>query len=126
MVNIVDKFDCNLYSAEGVVKRLLPLGFTRASIRKELLLSDGDPDIAVLRLLKQQEESEDPLSAEGRGGGWEEVTEGELDQEGEESKEREEKKLFTIGYVWVSVVHMSMKFLLPIILYSLGTGLLSL
>ena len=105
MVNVIHKFDYNLYSAEGVVKRLLPLGFTRASIRKELFLSDGDPDVAVLRLLKQQEESEDPLFAEGRGGGWEEVTEGELDQGGEESEEREEKKLFTIGYVWVSVVH---------------------
>lgn len=83
------------------MKRLLPLGFTRASIRKELFLSDGDPDIAVMRLLKQQEESEDPLSAEGRGGGWEEVTEGELGQGEEESEDKEDKKLFTIGNVWV-------------------------
>ena len=94
------------------MKRLLPLGFTRASIRKELFLSDGDPDIAVTRLLKQQEENEDPLSAEGRGGGWEEVTERE-----EESEDREDKKLFTIGNVWVRARNYVKASLYPIAIY---------
>ena len=40
---------------ESLVKRLLPLGFTKSSIRKELYFHDNDPDAAALKLLSQQE-----------------------------------------------------------------------
>ncbi len=40
---------------DNLVKRLLPLGFTKASIRKELYYHDNDPDATALKLLSQQE-----------------------------------------------------------------------
>lgn len=41
---------------ENLVKRLLPLGFTKSSIRKELYLQSNDLNAAALKLLSQQEE----------------------------------------------------------------------
>ena len=48
-----------VFFIEAVVERLLPLGFPRASIRKELYLSDGDPNVAALQLLKQRKDNEE-------------------------------------------------------------------
>lgn len=43
-------------ATEHLVKRLLPLGFTKSSIRKELYLHDNEPNAAALKLLSQQDE----------------------------------------------------------------------
>ena len=43
--------------AELLVKRLLPLGFTRADIRKEFFTNDRNPNAAALKLLDQQVEA---------------------------------------------------------------------
>ncbi len=40
---------------DNLVKRLLPLGFTKSSIRKELYFHDNNPDAAALKLLSRQE-----------------------------------------------------------------------
>ena len=40
------------------MKQLLPLGFTRASIRKELYLSGGDTNMAACKLLDMDKGSE--------------------------------------------------------------------
>ena len=100
------KLTCRLYPSyiEAVVERLLPLGFTRASILKELYLSDGDPDIAALQLLKQREDNEEQL-LDGGGGERSEGTKMEEEEQGqgEEEEEEEKRKLFTIGIIWVGL-----------------------
>ena len=80
-----------------LVKRLLPLGFTRADIRKELYLSDGNPDQAASKLLAQQEQSERASSSLGD----EETDEGGVGEEAQKSGEQE-KKPFAIRSVVVS------------------------
>ena len=47
------------------MKRLLPLGFTRAAICRELYLSDGNPDIAAKKLLEQLEREREERETEG-------------------------------------------------------------
>ena len=90
-------------SSDALVKRLLPLGFTRASIRKELYLSNGNPDAAALRLLEQQEERERESEEQFLG------EEGGAEKEGGEGGGREGKKnekSFTIGNIEVCVYCM--------------------
>ena len=85
-----------------LVKRLLPLGFTRADIRKELYLSDGNPDQAASKLLAQQEQSERASSSLGD----EETDEGGVGEEAQKSGEQE-KKPFAIRSVVVLQVPLS-------------------
>lgn len=95
-----------LYPPEALVKRLLPLGFTRSSIRKELYLSDGNLNEAALKLLEQQDHEQRQHSEQQLailGGEREE----EVDREEREGKKPE--KTFTIGNVEV-VVHSKVLF----------------
>ena len=94
-----------VFFIEAVVERLLPLGFPRASIRKELYLSDGDPNVAALQLLKQRKDNEEQMFTDGgsgeRGEGTEEK---EVEEQGQgKGEETEKRKLFTIGNVWVGL-----------------------
>ena len=86
---------------ENLVKRLLPLGFTKSSIRKELYLHGNDPNAAALQLLGQQEEESVTSS-----GGWgshasTDSMAGEIKEEEKDSKE----KSFTIRSIQVSSMH---------------------
>ena len=78
------------------MKKLLPLGFSRAAIRKELYLSDGNLDTAALKLLEQQqlqqEESEQQLMAGSEG----------RDDDGEGGDKK--GKAFTIGNIEVVII----------------------
>ena len=75
---------------------MLPLGFTKTAIRKELFLSDNNPDAAALKLLTEQEEqdSEELASSED----WEDV---EGVREVEREKPKEAEKPFTIKSIEV-------------------------
>ena len=78
------------------IKKLLPLGFTRKAIRRELFLSNGDLNTAASKLLDQhQEEGSAPLPSEG----WEEVDAASSDYLFE--SQMEEKKLFSVGSIEV-------------------------
>ena len=84
-----------LLFSDALVKKLLPLGFTRYAIRRELRLSDGNLDTAALNLLEQQEERE---REEEEAGGLPEGCAGG----GEEGEGK--KKSFTIGNIEVFMV----------------------
>ena len=43
----------NLFCIDTLIQKLLPLGFTRATIRKELVATDGDLNEAANNLLSQ-------------------------------------------------------------------------
>lgn len=85
---------------ENLVKRLLPLGFTKSSIRKELYLHDNDPDAAALKLLSQQEE-EDARESISSGGN--KVDTDSLDGGGDKKRENDSAaKPFTIKSIEVT------------------------
>lgn len=54
--------------AEELVKKLLPLGFTKESIRKELYYHDNDPDATALKLLSRQDSMASSDTLDGGGG----------------------------------------------------------
>ena len=95
---------------DAQIKKLLPLGFSRKAIRRELFLSDGDLDAAASRLLDKErgqlegegEREEEELSGGGldEGGGWEEEVDGESSDEVMETQG--EKKTFSVGSIEVS------------------------
>ncbi len=79
---------------EELIKPLLPLGFSRADIRKEVLLSKGDLNTAALKLLAQQDEHELKfISLDDEG----------VDGEVKEKQEKDDdKKAFAIKSIVVS------------------------
>ena len=84
------------------MKKLLPLGFTKAAIRRELSQNGGDLDAAALKLLEQQSLSEEL----GGDGGFEEmegVEEQAVKLKDGKSEEIAEEKTFTIGSIEVHV-----------------------
>ena len=85
--------------SENLVKRLLPLGFTKSSIRKELYLHGNDPNAAAIRLLSQQEEEEarESISSSENDVGTDSVDDGG-DKEGENDSA---EKPFTIKSIEV-------------------------
>lgn len=81
---------------DSLVKQLVPLGFTRSDIRKELYLSEGSNNAAALKLSSQQGEGEMESfsSCEGTG-------EGDIVETGE--KKEEGGKVFVIESMQVSL-----------------------
>ena len=91
---------------ESHIKKLLPLGFTKKEIRRELFLSNGDLNMAASRLLDQQQrtgeeavEREPPSLASDEG--WEKMI---TEENSEEMMEIEtgKKKSFSVGKIEVS------------------------
>ncbi len=77
---------------EELIKPLLPLGFSRADIRREVLLSKGDLNTAALKLLAQQDEHELKF-----------ISLDEVDGEvKEKQKKDDDKKTFAIKSIVVS------------------------
>ena len=92
-------------SSEVLVKKLLPLGFSRAEIRRQLYLSANNVDTAANRLLDREREGEGRREG-GRGGEEESLREGERGEgvDGREKDGEEEVKKgkpFSIGKIEV-------------------------
>lgn len=85
--------------SEFLVKRLVPLGFTKSDIRKELYLSEGGQSAASTKS-PEPGKAELVSSFEDLGPGEESVDEGK--SEGEEGGEG--KKIFAIQSIQVSAV----------------------
>ena len=91
---------------------MLPLGFTKKAIRRELFLSNGDLNTAASKLLDQQqqreqeeEEREREMEREGSltsstSEGWEKMVAAESSEEMVETQ-REKKKSFSVGSIEV-------------------------
>ena len=95
---------------DAQVNKLLPLGFSKKVIRRELFLSNGNLDTAASRLLdrqqRQRDEEEDGEKEEGcpgafDEGGWEEEVDAESSEEGMETQ-REKKTTFSVNSIEVS------------------------
>lgn len=102
------------YSKDSHIKKLLPLGFTRKAIRRELFLSNGDLNTAASKLLDQQQQREQEeergkeRDREGEGSltsseGWEKMVAAESSEEMIETQ-KEKKKSFSVGSIEVCEV----------------------
>lgn len=98
---------CSLVSfTESHIKKLLPLGFTKKDIRRELFLSNGDLNIAASRLLDQQQRKGGEVGVPSLTSdeSWEKMV---TEESGEEMMEIEagKKKSFSVGKIEVSMLH---------------------
>lgn len=90
------------------IKKLLPLGFTRKAIRRELFLSNGDLDAAASRLLDRQrgqQEQEEEESSLTSNEGWENVDAGS-ESDGMMESQDKNKKSFSVGSIEVGGVSL--------------------
>ena len=85
------------------ITKLLPLGFTRKEIRRELFLSNGDLNTAASKLLDRRQKQSEEGSTPFPSGCWEEV-DAESGSEVLESQDKD-KKFFSVGSIEVCDVY---------------------
>lgn len=103
---------CVCVCSEMLVKQLVPLGFSRSRIRKELSLSEEGPEAVALKLLTQQQEGKGMVVSGSSDGSTEE--EGSVAGVAGKEKEEGSGKVFVIegsqvslGEVQVQAKHSS-------------------